>query len=127
MQHDLNEMPAGRYELLKDFVYVNIDLIELRRRESVCLESHQSFIDLQIPLFEDEMMGWQSLSKCVNVSQPYNSEKDIAFWNDCYDLFFPLAKGNFVIFFPSDAHAPAIGIGMQKKVVVKIRTIDIIK
>jgi YhcH/YjgK/YiaL family protein len=36
-------------------------------------------------------------------------------------MFFQLTDGQFAIFFPEDVHAPMIGVGEIKKLVVKVR------
>jgi YhcH/YjgK/YiaL family protein len=36
-------------------------------------------------------------------------------------MFFQLTDGQFAIFFPEDVHAPMIGEGEIKKVVIKVK------
>jgi YhcH/YjgK/YiaL family protein len=51
----------------------------------------------------------------------YNSEKDVQFFKDAPDMFFQLTNGQFAIFFPADVHAPMIGEGQIKKLVIKVK------
>ena len=39
-------------------------------------------------------------------------------------MVFTLSPGEFVIFFPEDAHAPCIGEGVIRKMVAKVRRIE---
>jgi beta-galactosidase beta subunit len=41
-------------------------------------------------------------------------------YSDTPDTYFSLKDGQFVIFFPEDVHAPMLGEGLIKKLVVKI-------
>ena len=52
--------------------------------------------------------------------EEYNAEKDVTFYSDEMDTYFELNSGQFVIFYPEDVHAPMIGKGPIKKLVVKV-------
>ena len=49
---------------------------------------------------------------------------DFTFYRDPVERVFTLSPGEFVIFFPEDAHAPCIGEGVIRKVVAKVRKIE---
>ncbi len=51
----------------------------------------------------------------------YHAEKDVQFYHDTPDTFFQLRDGQFAIFFPEDVHAPMIGEGTIKKLVIKVK------
>ncbi len=40
------------------------------------------------------------------------------------DMYFKLTAGQFAIFFPEDVHAPMIGEGTIKKLIIKVRLLD---
>jgi beta-galactosidase beta subunit len=42
------------------------------------------------------------------------------FFEDAPDFFFKLYPGQFGIYFPDDVHAPMIGEGKIRKVVIKV-------
>ncbi len=84
-------------------------------------ECHNTFIDIQIIVRGMETVGWKPRSTCISVNEAYNAEKDVMFFNDTPDTFFQLHEGQFAIYFPDDVHAPMIGVGDVKKVVMKIR------
>ncbi|MCC8423451.1 YhcH/YjgK/YiaL family protein [Mucilaginibacter sp. UR6-11] len=84
-------------------------------------ECHNQNIDIQVLIRGNEAMGWKPRKDCKNVVSPYSAEKDYMFFHEQADTFFSLQEGQFVIFFPEDVHAPLIGDGVIKKLVVKIR------
>jgi biofilm protein TabA len=84
-------------------------------------ECHNRHIDIQICINGVETIGWKPRTKCTSQKGDYNPEKDVLFFNDAPDMFFQLTNGQFVIFFPDDVHAPMIGGGEIKKVVIKVK------
>jgi biofilm protein TabA len=84
-------------------------------------ECHNKNIDIQVCIRGHETMGWRPRKDCHSVEVAYNDEKDYMFFCDTPDTYFALKDGQFVIFFPEDVHAPMIGEGLIKKLVVKVR------
>jgi len=84
-------------------------------------ECHDKHIDIQICISGSEKIGWRPRESCSNKKEEYNSEKDVTFFKDTPDMFFQLTSNQFVIFFPEDVHAPMIGEGTIKKMVIKVR------
>jgi biofilm protein TabA len=84
-------------------------------------ECHNRHIDIQVCINGVETIGWKPRTKCISQKGDYNLEKDVLFFNDAPDMFFQLTNGQFVIFFPDDVHAPMIGEGEIKKVVIKVK------
>jgi len=84
-------------------------------------ECHNKNIDIQLCINGLETIGWKPREKCVTPNGDYNAEKDVQFYNDAPDTFFQLMDGQFAIFFPEDVHAPMIGEGSIKKLVIKVK------
>lgn len=84
-------------------------------------ECHDKHIDIQLCISGVETIGWKPREKCVTPNGDYNAEKDVQFFYDEPDTFFHLTNGQFAIFFPQDVHAPMIGEGTIKKLVIKIK------
>ncbi len=84
-------------------------------------ECHNTYIDIQIVLQGKETVGWRARTNCEQPKGAYSEEKDVLFYADAPTLFFELQAGMFSIYFPSDVHAPMIGDGAIKKVVMKVR------
>ena len=84
------------------------------------LEVHRKYIDIQLILDGTDEMGWESIQKCVNPADEYNTENDIQFFKDSPSNWLTVKKGMFAIFFPDDAHLPLIGNSMIHKAVAKV-------
>jgi YhcH/YjgK/YiaL family protein len=84
-------------------------------------ECHDKNIDIQLCINGNETIGWKPREKCVIPNGDYNEEKDVRFFSDAPDTFFQLTDGQFTIFFPEDVHAPMIGDGVIKKLVIKVK------
>lgn len=89
--------------------------------EEAKFEAHNAHIDIQVCISGSERMGWKPRSTCQNPVGEFNTEKDVIFYQDTPDMYFDLKSGQFAIFFPEDVHAPMIGEGDIKKIVVKIK------
>lgn len=84
-------------------------------------ECHDKNIDIQLCINGHETIGWKPREKCKHPNGEYNAEKDVRFFNDEPDMYFQLTNGQFAIFFPEDVHAPMIGEGQIKKLVIKVK------
>ena len=84
-------------------------------------ECHDKNIDIQVCINGKETMGWKPRENCISPNGDYNPDKDVRFFHDEPDMFFQLSSGQFVIFFPEDVHAPMIGDGDIKKLVIKVK------
>jgi len=94
-----------------------------KTKEASCakFECHNKNIDIQLCINGLETIGWKPREKCITPNGDYNAEKDVQFYNDTPDTFFQLTNGQFAIFFPEDVHAPMIGEGQIKKLVIKVK------
>jgi YhcH/YjgK/YiaL family protein len=84
-------------------------------------ECHDQHIDIQLCISGKETIGWKPREKCVSPNGDYNPEKDVRFFSDAPDMFLQLTNGQFAIFYPEDVHAPMIGEGTIKKLVIKVK------
>ncbi len=116
----LHELAEGRYEIDGNNAYMNVMVCEAKNVEDAKLETHDSYIDIQMPLEGFETIGWKDRAYCEKANGPYNETNDVAFFDDTADVFFTLEPMTLAILFPYDAHAPLIGKGTIKKIVVKV-------
>ena len=124
IQHtDLNAIETGKYEIDGDHLKAIVaEKKGMTSAESTAkFECHNHHIDIQLCVKGNEQIGWKPREKCVSQKGDYNPEKDVLFYNDAPDMFFQLKDGQFVIFFPEDVHAPMIGVGEIKKLVIKVK------
>lgn len=84
-------------------------------------ECHNAHIDIQVCIRGKETIGWKPRGNCVLPKGDYNPEKDVMFYDDAPDMFFGMTDNQFAIFYPDDVHAPMIGEGMIRKLVIKVK------
>lgn len=120
LRPDLNELPVGRYEIDGSRVYAMVAKDPGRKKEDALLETHEKYIDIQLVLAGTDDMGWKSKSSCENPTGEYDKKSDVQFFADDPDLYLPVKRGRFVVFFPEDAHMPLISEGQLHKVIVKV-------
>jgi YhcH/YjgK/YiaL family protein len=120
-QQDLDKLEPGKYPIDGTDIHASVSVKDGVTREDAKFEAHDNYIDIQVCLSEEEQMGWKPRSKCVSYREAYNPEKDVTFYNDRPDLYFDLHQNQFAIFFPEDVHAPMIGTGPIKKLVIKVK------
>ena len=85
------------------------------------METHNKYIDIQLPYTSAETMGYIPTVDLKNPTAPYDAEKDITFFTDKATALIPVVPGQFAIFFPEDGHQPGMGDGPFRKIIVKVR------
>lgn len=116
---DPGVIPIGKSPAGND-IYVKIETPVLLPREKVMLEAHRNYIDIQLPIRGPEKMGWATTESMKLPRTDYDSSSDIIFYGDSATTIINVLPGQLAIFFPSDAHAPNIGLGNHKKIIVKV-------
>lgn len=120
---DLPKMEPGKYDIDGD----NLKAIISSKKGMTVAEStakfecHNKYIDIQLCISGKEQFGWKPRETCTNLKSEYNEEKDVLFYTDEPDMYFQLTDGQFAIFFPEDVHAPMIGEGEIRKLVIKVK------
>ena len=117
---DLRQLPLRRQSIQGDDIYMTVMEVEAHPQEGAKLEYHRRYIDLQMVLSGQEIMGWTATAD-LPADTPFDTEKDYALLTAPVSAWFPVAPGRFAIFFPGDAHAPCCGQGKIRKAVMKIR------
>jgi len=117
----LREYKEGRYDIIRDDVYALVSNASGLGKAKASLEAHKKYIDIQVVLNGEDLIGSKPLAECKMEKTPYDSGKDCVFFKDKSNFWFKLYKGSFVIFFPEDAHAPLAGNSRVKKAVIKVR------
>lgn len=111
--NDLKNMPDGRYEICGKN-YANLQTYETK--DDAPYEAHRDYIDIQYMVIGEELSGVTDYTNC-STKEEYNKEKDIEFLNiNAKEEFYKIKEGEFFIFFPHDAHKPALKIDTNKKV-----------
>ncbi len=118
--NDMKAMQPGEYAIDGDRIFCIVSQGEARSHEEADLEFHRKYIDIQYVIEGTDIMGWKPMDQCRKVLHPYDPAKDIGFCEDRPVLWQEVRAGDFIIFFPDDAHAPFVGQGEIKKAVIKV-------
>lgn len=118
---DFSKMEDGQYELDGARLFISLVSLTGKDKKEAAIETHKKYIDIQLPLLGVEKIGWKPGCELQEESIPYNEEKDIAFYVDRPTAFTKIYPGQFAVYFPEDGHAPGIGEGNIRKVIVKVQ------
>jgi biofilm protein TabA len=116
---------TGKQLIQGDALFVGIDCYETKARAVAKLETHRKYVDIQLLLSGSEVIEIFP-KRTLTVSEPYNPARDVEFYEkpDEAHAKVTLHPGQFLVFFPDDAHMPCLMAGASpdpvKKVVVKI-------
>ena len=126
--HDLNSLDPGRTEIDGSDLYVNVDFVEEKEKDSARYEAHEIYADLQIMLEGDELMGYFPEAELGDPAESL-PQNDICFYDIDHSeiMWLNIRQGMFAVFFPGDAHAPGVRSGEKdrtKKAVFKIKIPD---
>ena len=117
--HNLLTMECGKYELKNNEVFFNLQEYETKPTQK--LEAHKKYIDIQVLVSGKEYMGYTNINN-TSILEEYDVEKDVMFLDGDVDKL--IADNTmFLIFYPEDAHMPALSAGENKtvkKVIFKI-------
>ncbi len=121
-QTDLANAPDGKSDIGEGLKAIFSNKPGMTAEASVAkFECHNEHIDIQLCINGVETIGWKPREKCVTENGGYNPEKDVQLYHEQPDMYFQLTNGQFAIFFPEDVHAPMIGDGVIKKLVLKVK------
>lgn len=118
---DLANIEPQKYVIDGEKVWANVQ--EYETKDDAKYETHRKYIDIQYMIKGKEFVGVTDKSNCITC-ETYNLETDLEFMdikvNEEYQV---LNEGDFLVFFPTDAHKPSINPGEKlkvKKVIVKV-------
>jgi biofilm protein TabA len=118
--NNLATLPLGKVELDGKNLFVNVVDAEGRTVDTAKMETHNKYIDIQVPVSAPETMGWIAGNKLKEIKEPYNADKDVSFFADKAANLISVQPLQFVVFFPEDGHQPQIFDGTLKKIIVKV-------
>jgi len=119
---DLNTIEKGTYVVEEDEIFAQVSEYNTKPAEDVKWASHFKFLDIQVIIKGEEMMGFAPLEN-MKILENYNEDKDIQFLTGTGD-YVTARPGSFTMFFPHDAHKPGIALGESskvKKLVLKVK------
>lgn len=123
-KNDLKVFDNGRYDILGDDVYVNVQDYTSKPKTQGKWEAHKKYIDIQFMIKGTERIGVGEIDN-YQTTEAYDESKDLEFLavaNDNYQ-FINMNENDFIILYPQDVHMPQIAMNTPsyvKKAVVKI-------
>src|SRR5215510_3957258 len=96
---DLINLPLGIIELDGKNLFVNVQEIEGRTPDIIPMETHDQYVDIQVPISGQESMGWIARQNLKLPNDKYNAEKDVTFYEDKTTNFVQVQPSEFVVFF----------------------------
>jgi len=117
---NLYALAPGKHSIAGDDLFVIIERVQGRSKESTQLECHRKYIDIQLVLDGVDEMGWKSLADCQNPVDDYSATYDVQLFNAMPTAWITTPANSFCIFFPDDAHTALVGTGSIHKAVFKV-------
>lgn len=118
---DLENLPAGRYELDGERVVALIQ--EYTTMDNPPWETHNYHLDIQYLVKGEELIGYYPNIDEMVKTQDYNVKDDYDLYEDVEGSYVTLKDDVIMILFPQDGHLPrkaAVEPMPVKKVVIKV-------
>ncbi len=118
---DLEALPDGKYAIDGERLFALSFRYNSQPVEAGTWEAHRRYADLQYIVRGEERMGIGLQGRLEE--KPYDESRDCIFMNGEYTDIVTVKAGEFVIFWPGEAHKPNLAVAAPApvaKVVVKI-------
>ena len=121
--NDLAALAVGRHEIVPGGAYANVQ--EYQTKVENGFEAHRDFIDIQIVLSGEEVIGVADLADALDCTLEYDKDRDCVLYASASKVRkLDADSTSWFVFFPSDLHQPGLAKNGTpspvKKVVVKI-------
>lgn len=111
----------GRQEIEGDRMFAKILRYKAKPYEECKAETHERYADLLYLVKGEELLRWCVLAPGMEVSEPYDAEKDITFYkNMVNESVLRLEAGHFLLLGPSDVHRPYEEIPGDPQDIIKV-------
>lgn len=120
------DLALGCHVLVGDDLFAGVDCYETKPRDAAKLETHRTYIDIQLLLSGRECIEVFDPTD-LRVEEAYRAEKDATFYRvpERAPTRITLRPGQFAVFFPEDAHLPGLQVSgvaePVQKIVIKLR------
>lgn len=116
-----NPVEPGIYEISGEDLFAKV--LSYQTRAEGYLEVHKKYIDIQY-IIEGAEKVYYANRRGLEPVCAYDEKEDVLFLKDAEEMMeFSFRKGDFVIFFPEDAHKPSMDlekVSDVKKIVLKV-------
>lgn len=124
IENDLKEFSTGSHEINGDEVFVNVMSYDTVDKEERFWEAHKKYIDVHLMLDGTEKI---TLNHIDNLEKrEYEEEGDFLPLDGEEASIVTLAKGDFLICYPEDAHMTAIKINESENIKKAIFKVEIV-
>ena len=121
--NNLKNFENGKYQILNDEVYINIQDYNTKPENQGKWEAHRKYIDIQFMIEGSELIGVGEIQDFKTI-ESYDEKKDVEFLSsNLTQQFIKMTEGDFIILYPYDVHMPQISVDSSsyvKKAVVKV-------
>jgi len=122
--HNLKDFTNGKYEILGDDIYVNVQDYQTKPLSEGKWEAHRKYIDIQFMIEGEEKIGVGEIQN-FQTSKEYDEVCDVEFLTTNEPAqFIQMNKNDYLILYPYDVHMPQINFkdsAYVKKAVVKVK------
>lgn len=118
-QTDLMALEPGKIVLVENELIVNVSQIPPKTAEEAKLETHEEYIDIQVPISGVEVMGYTPRADLPSAT--YDASIDMTLYEGAAADYITVKPGMFTLFFPGDGHAPGITPVELKKIIIKVK------
>lgn len=118
-QTDLMALEPGKIVLVENELIVNVNHIPPKTVEEAKLETHEEYIDIQVPISGVEVMGYTQRADLPESA--YDASIDMTLYEGAATDYITVKPGMFTLFFPGDGHAPGITPVWLKKIIIKVK------
>lgn len=122
LNNDLNNFEIGIHKIENDEIFMNIQEYDTKPISEGKWEAHRKYIDIQYMISGEEKFGFCDVTKLSSIIS-YNEEKDVEFFEGDKGEYISAEEGEFLIFYPQDAHKPCLiskDSQRVKKAIIKI-------
>ena len=119
---DWTTMEPGIHELDGKDIYVNVMERELKQKPDAKLEIHNEYIDIQVLIRgEEESFGWSERRELKKPLGEFMFDGISIHHADLVTIIPWTFIAQICMLFPEDGHAPMVGEGTVRKIIVKVR------
>lgn len=112
---DFSTLELGKYEIEGDAIFAILQSYDSKEEGDCKLEAHKKYIDIQFLIEGQEYIGVEPLAN-QEVLEDKLESNDVVFYKGTAPKI-SLVAGSFMVFFPTDVHAPGIKVAAPEKVV----------
>lgn len=122
---DASTYQKGRVDVDGDNIYLNCAEYDTHDREGALTEAHRAYLDVMVVIEGVETVYVKRTDALQNVTKPYDASIEALLADTDADVTaVRLMKGDFLVLFPEDAHAPGCHADMPshiKKTIGKVK------